>query len=199
MEMRRLWYSRHHYMSRIIGEERVNVAVVDGDMSIQTDFYPLLKAPPLAQHNLIYTLDHTPDCGDLNVGFAYCQNCAPNGRAQWALDEGLRREGYYCGGQASQSDSLVRSLHPTHTLTQISRTVHSMILVKVGRFVPLFAVVTKSTARIHPRPQGSMKGVNPARFVAPARARSPPSLATAGAFGIRQTARARLPAPTAGL
>ena len=56
MEMRRLWYSRHHYMSRVIEETGLNVAVVDGDMSVRSDFYPLLKAPPLQAHNLIYTL-----------------------------------------------------------------------------------------------------------------------------------------------
>lgn len=76
-ELRRLWYSRHHYMSRVIGELGLNVAVVDGDISVQRDFYPALKSAPLGGHNLIYTLDHAPTCGDLNVGFAYCQNCAP--------------------------------------------------------------------------------------------------------------------------
>ena len=40
MEMRRLWYSRHHYMSRVIEETGLNVAVVDGDMSVRSDFYP---------------------------------------------------------------------------------------------------------------------------------------------------------------
>ena len=65
---------------------------------MRSDFYPLLKAPPLQAHNLIYTLDHAPTCGDLNVGFAYCQGCAPKGPAQWAIDEGLRRENYFCGG-----------------------------------------------------------------------------------------------------
>jgi len=84
------------------GELGLNVAVVDGDISIQRDFYSYLKSEPLQDHNLIYTLDHAPTCGDLNVGFAYCQNCAAGGRAQWALDEGLRREGYYCGGNASE-------------------------------------------------------------------------------------------------
>ena len=58
---------------------------------MQRDFYPLLKAAPLRQHNLVYSLDHGPTCGDLNVGFAYCQGCAPKGRAQWVIDEGLRR------------------------------------------------------------------------------------------------------------
>ena len=57
---------------------------------------------PLAQHNLIYTLDHSPACGDLNVGFAYCQGCASKGRAQWVLDEGLRRVGYFCGGDPKE-------------------------------------------------------------------------------------------------
>ena len=98
MEMRRLWYSRHHYMSRVIEELGLNVAVIDGDMSVRNDFYPELKRPPLMEHNLIYTLDHGPKCGDLNVGFAYCQGCSPRGRAQWVIDEGLRREGYFCGG-----------------------------------------------------------------------------------------------------
>jgi len=102
MEMRRLWYSRHHYMSRLIAEERLNVAVLDGDMSIQRPFYGMMKSEPLAEHNLIYTLDHSPACGDLNVGFAYCQGCAAGGRAQWVLDEGLRREGYFCGGDLSE-------------------------------------------------------------------------------------------------
>jgi hypothetical protein len=101
-ELRRLWYSRHHYMSRIIEETGLNVAVIDGDMSVRRDFYPALKAAPLAAHNLIYTLDHGPTCGDLNVGFAYCQRCAPRGRAQWVIDEGLRREGYFCGGDPSE-------------------------------------------------------------------------------------------------
>ena len=96
--MRRLWYSRHHYMSRVIEELGLNVAVIDGDMSVRSDFYPELKRPPLAAHNLIYTLDHGPKCGDLNVGFAYCQGCRPKGRAQWVIDEGLYREGYFCGG-----------------------------------------------------------------------------------------------------
>ncbi|KAL3933954.1 MAG: hypothetical protein SGPRY_000049 [Prymnesium sp.] len=82
LEMRRLWYSRHHYMSRVIEETGVNVAVIDGDMSVRRNFYELLKGPPLDQHNLIYTLDHSPACGDLNVGFAYCQRCASRGRAQ---------------------------------------------------------------------------------------------------------------------
>jgi len=127
-ELRRLWYSRHHYMSRVIGELNLNVAVVDGDISVQRDFYPLLKAraetrrerhtpsgrgpdaprplkaPPLREHNLIYTLDHQHTCGDLNVGFAYCQNCASGGRAQWAIDEGLRREGYFCAGEPGEFD-----------------------------------------------------------------------------------------------
>ena len=97
MEMRRLWYSRHHYMSRVIEELGLNVAVIDGDMSVRSDFYPELKRPPLREHNLIYTLDHGPKCGDLNVGMAYCQGCAPRGRSQWVIDEGLRREGYFCG------------------------------------------------------------------------------------------------------
>ena len=101
MEMRRLWYSRHHYMSRVIEELGLNVAVIDGDMSVRSDFYPELKRPPLDGHNLVYTLDHGPKCGDLNVGFAYCQNCSPRGRAQWVIDEGLRREGYFCGGGPS--------------------------------------------------------------------------------------------------
>ena len=79
MEMRRLWYSRHHYMSRVIEELGYNVAVIDGDMSVRFDFYPELKRPPLAEHNLVYTLDHGPKCGDINVGFAYCQGCAPRG------------------------------------------------------------------------------------------------------------------------
>ncbi|KAL1528693.1 hypothetical protein AB1Y20_010029 [Prymnesium parvum] len=111
LEMRRLWYSRHHYMSRVIEETGLNVAVIDGDMSIRRDFYGLLKGAPLDQHNLIYTLDHSPACGDLNVGFAYCQRCAPRGRSQdrarltprrWVIDEGLRREGYFCGGSADE-------------------------------------------------------------------------------------------------
>ncbi len=72
-ELRRLWYSRHHYMSRVIEELGLNVAVIDGDMSVRFDFYPSLKQAPLSAHNLIYTLDHGPKCGDLNVGFAYCQ------------------------------------------------------------------------------------------------------------------------------
>jgi len=101
-EMRRLWYSRHHYMSRVIEELGLNVAVIDGDMSVRSDFYRALKQPPLDGHNLIYTLDHSPKCGDLNVGFAYCQGCAPRGRAQWVIDEGLRREGYFCGGASSE-------------------------------------------------------------------------------------------------
>lgn len=36
-EMRRLWYSRHHYMSRVIEETGLNVAVIDGDMSVRAD------------------------------------------------------------------------------------------------------------------------------------------------------------------
>lgn len=101
-ELRRLWYSRHHYMSRVIAETKLNVAVVDGDMFVQRDFYPLLKAAPLRQHNLIYSLDHGPTCGDLNVGFAYCQGCAAGGHAQWAIDEGLRRENYFCSGDPAE-------------------------------------------------------------------------------------------------
>ena len=99
--MRRLWYSRHHYMSRVIEELGLNVAVIDGDMSVRHDFYPELKRPPLREHNLIYTLDHSPKCGDINVGMAYCQGCAPRGRSQWVIDEGLRREGYFCGAHSS--------------------------------------------------------------------------------------------------
>jgi hypothetical protein len=150
MEMRRLWYSRHHYMSRVIGELKLNVAVLDGDIAVRRDFYPELKGPPLAGHNLIYTLDHrcaprartaaavaaTPlppparcapiswrlppprsaSCGNLNVGFAYCQDCAPKGRAQWALDEGLRREGYFCGGQRSEFGEGARATRAIATL-----------------------------------------------------------------------------------
>ena len=101
MEMRRLWYSRHHYMSRVIEELGLNVAVIDGDMSVRHDFYPELKRPPLREHNLIYTLDHSPKCGDINVGMAYCQGCAPRGRSQWVIDEGLRREGYFCGAHSN--------------------------------------------------------------------------------------------------
>ena len=69
---------------------------------MQRDFYPLLKAAPLRQHNLVYSLDHGPTCGDLNVGFAYCQGCAAGGRAQWAIDEGLRRENYFCSGDPAE-------------------------------------------------------------------------------------------------
>ena len=29
--------------------------------------------------------------GAVNIGWIYCQNCAPGGRAQWVLDESLRR------------------------------------------------------------------------------------------------------------
>jgi len=101
-ELRRLWYSRHHYMSRVINELQLNVAVVDGDMFVQRDFYPMLKSAPLAAHNLIYSLDHGPTCGDLNVGFAYCQRCSAGGHAQWAIDEGLRRENHFCGGQEEE-------------------------------------------------------------------------------------------------
>ena len=100
MEMRRLWYSRHHYMSRVIEELGLNVAVIDGDMSVRHDFYPELKRPPLAAHNLVYTLDHGPKCGDLNVGFAYCQNCAPRGRARernGARGESTRSRSEICG------------------------------------------------------------------------------------------------------
>ena len=62
-------------MSRVIEEHGLNVAVIDGDMSVRADFYPELKRPPLAAHNLVYTLDHGPKCGDLNVGFACAPRC----------------------------------------------------------------------------------------------------------------------------
>jgi hypothetical protein len=53
-------------MSRVIEETGLNVAVIDGDMSIRRDFYAELKGAPLAQHNLIYTLDHGPKCTEIS-------------------------------------------------------------------------------------------------------------------------------------
>jgi hypothetical protein len=47
-ELRRLWYSRHHYMSRVIAETKLNVAVVDGDMCAQREAPPPPRPAALA-------------------------------------------------------------------------------------------------------------------------------------------------------
>lgn len=96
------------------GELGLNVAVLDGDISVQRDFYPAFKSPPLAGHNLIYTLDHAPTCGDLNVGFAYCQNCRPKGRAQVRAGLFVLRFGCVCGGGGSLGGFLEPPRHRRH-------------------------------------------------------------------------------------
>jgi len=98
---RTMWYMRHHYMARILAlGAGHNVLMLDGDFTVQRSPYPALTTPPLSRHNLIYTLDHTPSCDNVNIGFIYCQRCAPNGRAQWVFDETLRRERAMCHPQA---------------------------------------------------------------------------------------------------
>ena len=46
-ELRRLWYSRHHYMSRVIAETKLNVAVVDGDMCVPSATSTRCNSPHL--------------------------------------------------------------------------------------------------------------------------------------------------------
>ncbi|KAL1514601.1 hypothetical protein AB1Y20_003695 [Prymnesium parvum] len=99
--LRTLWYLRHHYMSRILSLGRYNVMMLDGDFSVQRSPYPVLKAPPLARHNLIFSLDHSASCDNINIGFIYCQGCAANGRAKWVFDETIRRERAMCHPHAA--------------------------------------------------------------------------------------------------
>lgn len=66
-----------------------------------TDHAPLLKAPPLARHQLLYSLDHRNFCDEVNIGFMYCQGCARRGRAQWVVNETLRRERSFCSPDAN--------------------------------------------------------------------------------------------------
>ena len=84
-------------------------------MSVRHDFCRTQEASA-QEHNLIYTLDHSPKCGDINDEWRTVR-AARRGRSQWVIDEGLRREGYFCGAHSSTGStgdprrSLARAAH----------------------------------------------------------------------------------------
>ncbi len=98
---RTMWYMRHHYMVRLIAL-RVNTLMLDGDIVALGSPYAELHSPVYAAHNLVYSLDHRLRVDEVNIGFMYGRNCTPRGRAEWVLQETLRREAAHCAPTATE-------------------------------------------------------------------------------------------------
>jgi hypothetical protein len=67
----------------------INAMYMDNDVAMTEDFYRVMKAPPMARHNLILQME-VQNIHGLNIGVIYCQNCAPGGRGAWVLHETVR-------------------------------------------------------------------------------------------------------------